>query len=114
MAICVKCGKGQLPNDPFGAQCTCARAYQVSDAPRRRWSAKISLHADTHEALARVLESIATEVRERRMGRSISGGYDYGYNVDVAEDQEQTAERYQEQLDSFNEIEAHKRDRDSE
>lgn len=111
---CEKCGKVPGPEKPGLSLMVgtgkwtcfdCGYANGPPVRPHRRWSVKILLHANTHEAMARVLETIATEVREHRMGRNISGGYDYGYSVDVQEDPQQTPERYIEQLEAFNKAE---------
>lgn len=73
----------------------------MSDIPHRRLRLKLDLEADDLDSLGHALRSIANDLeleeREVVLDRT-SGGYDAGYHLTIACDEDQTGDRYREQL----------------
>ena len=58
-------------------------AGRTEDTPQRRFRLVLDLDADTRDDLDAALTSLSFAVNDETLTQRTSGGYDYGYHVEV-------------------------------
>jgi hypothetical protein len=76
---------------------------ETSEIPHRRLKLHLELEADDLNALCQSLQNIATDlhIEGREVRQTTSGGVRSGFNLWLTCDEEQTAERFAEQLMAY-------------